>query len=107
MILDYAETLREEAWIDSPVAEYISINLMSYTTSTPVEGIEAELAVIRGVGCEGSDYPDTVKGQIVLVQRGECTFGQKAYVAGQAGASALLIANNEDGPLHGMNKVGP
>lgn len=44
-------------------------------------------------GCETSDFLGFVPGRIALVQRGTCTFGQKAQNAQAAGASAVVIFN--------------
>ena len=38
-------------------------------------------------------------GSVVLVRRGTCTFAQKSTVAATAGAAAVLVVNNADGPL--------
>ena len=60
------------------------------------------------VGLGTSDeYPDA-SGAVVLVQRGEATFGDMALRALQAGAVALVIANNAPGPFQGgmPNQVG-
>lgn len=45
-------------------------------------------------GCTA--YNEDVTGKIVLVNRGTCPFTQKAEVAGDAGAAALIIGNNDD-----------
>jgi len=42
-----------------------------------------------------------VRGKIVLLKRGELTFGEKAENAYKAGAKAVLIMNDMDGPLLG------
>jgi hypothetical protein len=39
----------------------------------------------------------TLAGAVALVQRGECTFIEKAKAAEASGASALVIINDEDG----------
>jgi Zn-dependent M28 family amino/carboxypeptidase len=46
-------------------------------------------------GCEASDYTQAgfPAGAIALVQRGTCPFGQKATVAGAAGAAAVIVMN--------------
>ena len=46
-------------------------------------------------GCEA--IANTVTGMVVLVDRGSCTFKQKAVNAEAAGAAALIIANNQAG----------
>lgn len=42
-----------------------------------------------------------VKGKIALFQRDETPFVEKVEQAQAAGAKAVIIANNEEGPLHG------
>jgi Zn-dependent M28 family amino/carboxypeptidase len=44
-------------------------------------------------GCEQSDFPASVDGNIALIQRGTCTFEQKAQNATAAGARAAIIFN--------------
>jgi Zn-dependent M28 family amino/carboxypeptidase len=44
-------------------------------------------------GCEASDFAGFTAGNIALVQRGTCTFGEKVANATAAGASAVLIFN--------------
>lgn len=44
-------------------------------------------------GCEASDFSGFTAGNIALVQRGTCAFGDKVANAEQAGASAVLIFN--------------
>ncbi|WP_437514215.1 M36 family metallopeptidase [Sorangium sp. So ce1099] len=57
-------------------------------------------------GCEAPLY--NVVGKILLVDRGSCTFKQKAVNAEAAGAVALLIANNAPGvPAPDMSNGAP
>ncbi|MGH8885746.1 MAG: M20/M25/M40 family metallo-hydrolase [Egibacteraceae bacterium] len=44
-------------------------------------------------GCEASDFSGFTKGNVALIQRGTCTFAQKAANAQKAGAAAALIFN--------------
>lgn len=44
-------------------------------------------------GCEASDFDDLQPGEIALIQRGTCSFAEKAANAEAAGASAVLIFN--------------
>ena len=44
-------------------------------------------------GCEASDFAGFTPGNIALVQRGTCTFGEKVANAQEAGASAVVIFN--------------
>lgn len=51
--------------------------------------------IYASLGCEASDFPSSVSGQIALVDRGTCEFGLKVALAGGAGATGIIIANNE------------
>jgi aminopeptidase Y len=64
----------------------------------PVYG---DLVLVRGNGCEPSDFPASVKGGIALIRRGTCPFGLKSELAGKAGAVAAVVYNNEEGTVHG------
>jgi len=44
-------------------------------------------------GCEDADFAGFVPGNIALIQRGTCTFADKALNADEAGASAVIIFN--------------
>ncbi len=44
-------------------------------------------------GCEPEDFTGFTAGNVALIQRGSCTFAQKAENAEQAGASAVIIFN--------------
>ncbi|WP_019159721.1 M20/M25/M40 family metallo-hydrolase [Brevibacterium senegalense] len=86
------------------------IEPLAYTEAAdpPVEGatvtLPADDAYGDGtggeLGCSVDDFVD-VAGTIVLVQRGECAFGEKTVNATEAGAAGVVIYNNEAGPLNG------
>lgn len=44
-------------------------------------------------GCKPGDFGPSTKGRIALIQRGTCTFGEKAANAAAAGAVAAIIFN--------------
>jgi Zn-dependent M28 family amino/carboxypeptidase len=44
-------------------------------------------------GCEAADFAGFVPGNIALVQRGTCTFGEKVTNAAAAGAVAVIVFN--------------
>jgi Zn-dependent M28 family amino/carboxypeptidase len=44
-------------------------------------------------GCQAADYPAETSGNIALVQRGTCTFGEKAAAAKAAGAIGVIVFN--------------
>lgn len=49
-------------------------------------------------GCEAADFAGFPAGAIALIQRGTCTFAQKALNAQAAGASAVIIFNQGNTP---------
>jgi Zn-dependent M28 family amino/carboxypeptidase len=49
-------------------------------------------------GCEAADFAGFTAGNIALVQRGTCTFADKALNAQAAGASAVIIFNQGNTP---------
>ena len=79
-----------------------SASPMSLTPSTkdkqPVQG---ELVLVKNDGCDPSDYPSRVSGNIAFVLRGTCPFGQKSENAGKAGAVAAVVYNYESDAVHG------
>lgn len=65
------------------------------------EPVHGDIILVENSGCEASDYPSSAKGNIVLIKRGTCSFGDKSEQAGKAGAVAAVIYNNEEGDVHG------
>ncbi len=49
-------------------------------------------------GCEAADFAGFTAGNIALIQRGTCTFADKAVNAQAAGASAVIIFNQGNTP---------
>lgn len=70
--------------------------------------LEADLVQpIQALGCTADAYDGVeVDGQVALVSRGECSFGEKSIAAGEAGASAVVIYNNAPGAIGG-GTLGP
>lgn len=52
--------------------------------------------------CGTLNNAGAISGNIALIKRGNCEFGQKAYQAQQAGAVAVIIVNQFPGPPVGM-----
>lgn len=75
---------------------------MSLTPPTPDEApVHGNLVLVSNYGCDVSDFPaNLTKGNIVLVERGQCAFGDKSINAGKAGAVGAIIFD-KDAPLHG------
>lgn len=68
----------------------------SLTPPTPEkEPVTSSVSFAKNNGCDLKDFDDIKNGSIVLIQRGECPFGQKSENAGKSGAVACLIYNNE------------
>ena len=63
--------------------------------------VEAPFVVVNEVGCNATDFPAEVEGNIALISRGTCEFGLKSALAGAAGAAGAVIYNNAPGPVGG------
>ncbi|KAF2736882.1 Zn-dependent exopeptidase [Polyplosphaeria fusca] len=74
---------------------------------SPSGNISAPLVVVSNLGCEASDYPSDVSGNIALISRGSCDFGLKSALAGTAGAAGAIIYNNLPGVIEGTLGVPP
>jgi hypothetical protein len=64
----------------------------NFALNHPVE--TKDVLLYPGYACDDS-YTTNVTGKIVLVQRGMCSFVQKAINVQKHGASALIVMNNE------------
>lgn len=69
----------------------------SMTPPTPNKKPVFGQLVIGGVGCDASDFGSNARGNIVLVKRGECAFGEKLRQAGIAGAVGMVMYDPESG----------
>ncbi|RLT35603.1 MAG: hypothetical protein DWI59_02320 [Chloroflexi bacterium] len=108
----YIATL-ESFEVDTPIRRTGGIELPdgSITIGTPFGGSlegEATATVVFG---EFGRAPELAtvpsRGAVVLVNRGEVLFAEKAHAAQATGAAALVIANNQPGPLNGdLNTTG-
>lgn len=76
----------------------LDVQIMTYTPAGTATG---PIVYAEGLGCSAAEYPAEASGNIVLVSRGTCSFGQKALSAKEAGAVGLLIYNNVAGSLSG------
>ncbi len=79
---------------------------MTFSGSSGPDGVTAatqpvDLALIDPAtstsGCETADFPASTSGRIALIQRGTCTFAQKAQNAAAAGAIGAVIFNQGNG----------
>jgi aminopeptidase YwaD len=74
-------------------------------TSVPFEGsaagsVNGSLVAVPGVGAP-SDFPADTRGAIVVVERGQLQFREKIANASTAGATGIIIFNNESGGFYG------
>ncbi|KAK6349048.1 hypothetical protein TWF730_009808 [Orbilia blumenaviensis] len=75
---------------------------MSLTPPTKnKDTVFGNVVAVANDGCSESDFGADVKGAIALIERGNCSFGQKSENAGKAGAIAAVVYNNEPGSLSG------
>lgn len=72
-----------------------------FMTYSPSGNVTADLVSVANIGCDATDYPANVTGNIALISRGSCTFALKATLAKAAGANGAVIYNNVDGSLAG------
>ena len=80
---------------DYEVMSYSGSGAVEDTPVVPTDDVEIPPPDQPGVtsGCEASDFPAGTEGKVALIQRGSCTFAQKAQNAEEAGATAALIFN--------------
>ncbi|PHH85026.1 hypothetical protein CDD83_1025 [Cordyceps sp. RAO-2017] len=86
------------------VIDLVLVSATAFALTPPTldrQIVHGDLFWVGGVGCNSSDYPLAVEGNIALARRGDCPFGTKSELAGRAGAIALIVVNDEPGELHG------
>lgn len=96
---------------DSQVYPADSFATMTYSGAGNATGVITTVDTTGAVGatntsgCEASDFAGFAAGTIALVQRGSCSFAQKASNAEAAGATAVVIFNTglqgSTGPIAG------
>jgi hypothetical protein len=77
----------------------ISYNGMSFALPAPTSGTEE--IVFVGRGCNGDAYLADPAGKVALIERGACSFNEKATNALAAGATAAVVHNNNPGNFNG------
>ncbi len=80
----------------SPQQRGIEAAALGGSTSASVEGA----LVAAGLGYP-QEFPSGTQGSIVIVERGEIAFTEKVANATAAGASGVIIYNNQSGPFFG------
>jgi Zn-dependent M28 family amino/carboxypeptidase len=88
----------DTAWNYRPNRDYATLSYSgSGRVEAPVAAVDLLVPSPRAnastSGCEASDFGAFPGGAVALLQRGTCTFRQKAANAIQAGASAIVVFN--------------
>ncbi|MGQ0571382.1 MAG: M20/M25/M40 family metallo-hydrolase [Armatimonadota bacterium] len=78
----------------------ITAQALFFSTSTPPNGIEADV-VVAGLGRPADYEGRQVTGAIVIVERGTITFREKAANAAARGAVAVIVYNSQPGIIPG------
>ena len=87
-----------------PPAGPIANSILAYSGSGDVTAAVTALAAPPAdatPGCEAADFAGFPAGNIALIRRGVCTFAIKATNAYNAGASGVVIYNNQPGIING------
>jgi len=87
-----------------PPAGSIANSILAYSGSGDVTAAVTALAAPPAdatPGCEAADFAGFPAGNIALIRRGVCTFAIKATNAYNAGASGVVIYNNQPGIING------
>jgi Zn-dependent M28 family amino/carboxypeptidase len=82
----------------------IATNIFSYSGSGDVTAPVTALPpppTDPTPGCEAADFAGFVSGTTALISRGACTFALKATNAYNAGATGVVIYNNQPGVING------
>jgi Zn-dependent M28 family amino/carboxypeptidase len=76
----------------------VEAHVIDFSGASPAEGATGRFVVVSGdgaKGCEARDYNGLdVTGAVVMVDRGDCDLADKADVATERGAVALVVAND-------------
>jgi len=83
----------------------VETRVIPYSVASPAEGATGRFVVPTGdghLGCAVSDYSGLdLKGAVVMLDRGDCRFAEKAKLITERGGVALILADNVDEPFDG------
>lgn len=65
------------------------------------EPVHGDFVLVSNEGCQASDFPDSVAGNIAFIKRGVCPFGTKSEHAGRKGAIAAVVYNYDKDAVSG------
>ncbi|MCF3960780.1 M28 family metallopeptidase [Streptomyces fuscigenes] len=102
----YTGPAAQRLTITDPERHQVPVSAVRSARPTPKGGVTARVAATpegARTGCAAGDYAaggrDHYRGAVVLAERGGCDLSVKQRAAAGAGAVALLVYNNVDGPL--------
>lgn len=87
--LPFSSAFQASGWGGDPTEVFINARLV----------VVDDGSNLPQLGCNPLINVEALNGNIALMRRGECEFGLKALRAQQAGASAVIIINNEPGTI--------
>ncbi len=96
-----------------PLAATYAMGTAAFGGAVPAGGLTGDLVLVQdgaapaSDGCEALVNGAALAGRIALVDRGTCTFASKAQAAQDAGAIAVVIANNAAGDPPALGGSGP
>lgn len=93
----FEEVRAPELVVLTPAQAVLRPVTLAYSTSTPRDGVEAEVTA-AGLGREEDMRGLRLDGKVALIERGQIFFQQKVVNAATAGAAAAVIYNNQPGP---------
>ena len=109
--IDYFEelsppVLQQVSPIPTTYAAEVDFTTMTYSGSGDATALVQAVDLLMGSpppggstsGCEAADFAGFIAGSIALIQRGTCTFAEKAQNAEAAGAAGVIIFNEGNTP---------
>ncbi|KAF2018472.1 Zn-dependent exopeptidase [Aaosphaeria arxii CBS 175.79] len=72
-------------------------------TLAPSGHVSGPLVAVPNLGCEESDFTESLEGKIAIIYRGTCEFGIKVGLAVSKGAIGVIAYNNGEGTLEGYS----
>ncbi len=105
-ILFFDELSPPTVTVLGPQAATVRALALIFSAATPADGLEAEVTA-AGLGREEDFQGRRLDGRVALVQRGQIFFRVKVANAAAAGASAVIVSNNQPGPPQAGTLVEP
>ena len=59
-------------------------------TLAPGGNVTGRLVAVPNLGCNEEDFTESLEGSVALIQRGNCSYGEKVQLAAAKGASGVI-----------------